>query len=71
MRKTCGKPFYQTIRAVLWKKPLEKTSNIRRMRRFWKSAILQRLWHLQNGQFGSKIKNAKNMQKTKNIRVVL
>ena len=35
-----------------------------------KSAILQRLWPmqrlqtLQNAQFGSKIKNAKNMQKT-------
>jgi len=25
---------------------------------------MQRLWALQNGQFGSKIKNAKNMPKT-------
>ena len=52
------------------KKPLEKTSNIREMRQFAKSAILQslqpmeRLQPLQNGQFGSKIKNVKNMRKT-------
>ena len=37
-----------------------------------KIAILQRLLPLQNGQFGSKIKNAKNMPKPfyKDIRVV-
>ena len=34
------------------------------MRQFLKSAILQRLQPLQNGQFGSKIKNVKNMRKT-------
>ena len=43
MPKTCEKPFYKNIRVVLCKKPLEKTPNIREMRRFWKSAILQRL----------------------------
>ena len=33
------------------------------MRPFWKSAILQRLLTLQNGQFGSKIQMAKNVPK--------
>ena len=41
--ETCGKAFYKNIRVVLCKKPLEKTLNIRKMGRFWKSAILQRL----------------------------
>ena len=50
-------------------KTAQKTSNIRGMRRFSKSAILQRLQPmqrlqpLQNGYFGSKIKNAKTVQK--------
>ena len=43
MPKTCQNSFYESIRVVLCKKPLEKTPNIREMRRFWKSAILQRL----------------------------
>ena len=70
MPTPCEKPFYTNIRVVLCKKPLEKTLNIRQMRRFLKSAILQRLESmprvclLQNGRFGSKIKNAKIMQKT-------
>ena len=34
------------------------------MRQFGKSEILQRLQPLQNGQFGTKIKNAKHMRKT-------
>ena len=69
MPTPCKKPFYTNIRVVLCKKPLEKTPNIRQMRRFLKSAILQRLesmprvYLLQNGHFGSKIKNAKIMQK--------
>ena len=62
--KTCEKRFYEHIRVVLFKKPLIKTPNIRQMRAFLKSAILQRLQTLQNGQFGSKIKMAKNMRKT-------
>ena len=70
MPKTCEKRFYKNIRVVLCKKPLVKTPNIPKMRRFSKWVILQRLQTmqrlqpLQNGQFGSKIKNAKNMQKT-------
>ena len=43
MPKTCKKPFYKNITVVLWKKPFEKTPNIREMRQFCKSAILQRL----------------------------
>ena len=67
--KTCAKRLYKKTRVVLCKKPLEKTPNIRE-RRFWKSAILQRLlpterlYPLKNVQFGSKIKTAKNMRKT-------
>ena len=34
---------YNNISVVLCKKPLEKTTNIREMRQFWKYAILQRL----------------------------
>ena len=34
MPKTCKKPFHKNIRFVLCKKPLEKTPNIREMRRF-------------------------------------
>ena len=68
--KPWKKPPYKIIRVVLCKKPREKTPNIREMRQFSKSAILQRLkpiqslWPLQNGQFRSKIKNARNMRKT-------
>ena len=41
--KTCEKRFYKHVRVVLCKKALEKTPNIREMRPFWKSAILQRV----------------------------
>ena len=60
LRKSCEKRFFNHIRVVLCKKPLEKTPNIRKMRLFWKSVIVP--W--QNGQFGSKIKIKKNMRKT-------
>ena len=43
MPKTCEKPFYKNTRVVLCKRRREKTPNIREMRQFWKSAILQRL----------------------------
>ena len=42
-RETCEKRFYKHVRVVLCKKQLKKTPNIREMRPFWKSAILQRL----------------------------
>ena len=47
MPKTCEKRFCKSIRVVLCKKPFEKTPNIREMRRFWKSSILQRLQPMQ------------------------
>ena len=62
--QTCEKRFYKHVRVVLCKKPLEKTPYIREKRPFWKSAILQGLWTLQNGQFGSKSQMAKNVRKT-------
>ena len=36
MPKTCVKPFYKNIESVMCKKPLEKTPNIREIRRFLK-----------------------------------
>ena len=41
--KAREKPFYKDARVVLCKKSLEKTPNIREMRPFWNSAMLQRL----------------------------
>ena len=70
MPKTSQTPFYKNSTVVLCKKRLEKTPNIREMRIFWISAILQRLEPMQrlqpfqNVQFGSNIENAKNMRKT-------
>ena len=42
-QKTCQNPFYKSFTVFLCKKPLKKTPNIREMRAFWKSAIMQRL----------------------------
>ena len=58
-QKTCQKPFYKSFTVVLCKKPLQKTPNIRKIRPFWKSAIMQRLYsfkYLQNRHLGWKIK---------------
>ena len=64
-KQTCEDRFFNHIRVVLCKKPLEKTPNIREMRRFWKWAIMHWLYPFQNGQFGSKInikkKHGKNV----------
>ena len=62
--KNMRKTILQDYKSSSVQKTLEKTSNIREMRQFWKSVILQRLQPLENGQSGSKIKNAKNMRKT-------
>ena len=54
--------MYYDIRVVLGKKPLRKTLNILKIRAFlkWpKLATMYGLKPMQNGQFGSKIKNAK------------
>ena len=40
-QKSWEKRFFNHIRVVLCKKPLEKTPNIQEMRLFWKSAIMQ------------------------------
>ena len=42
-RQTCEKRFYKHVRVVLCRKPRQKTPNIRKMRQFGKSAILERL----------------------------
>ena len=58
--------MYDHIRNVGCKKPLRKTRNIRKMRGFlkWpKLANMHGLKPIQNGQFGSKIKNAKKVRK--------
>ena len=39
-QKTCQNPFYKSFTVVLCKKPLQKTTNIREMRAFSKSAIM-------------------------------
>ena len=67
MPKPCDKRLNKHIRLVLFKKRLQKAANIWEMRPFWKlakMATLQRLYPLQSGQFGSKIKIAKSMRKT-------
>ena len=79
MPKTCEKPFYKNIKVVVCKKPLEKTPNIQEMRQVWKckgpsckgyrgyrpwKGHAKAIAFAKNGQFGSKIKNAKNMRKT-------
>ena len=33
-QKTCQNPFYKLFQVVLWKKPLQKTLNIREIRAF-------------------------------------
>ena len=67
MAKRCEKRFCYHIGVFVCKKPLRKTPNIRKMRAFskWpKVATTQRLQPFYNGQFGSKIKNAKKVRKT-------
>jgi len=63
-QKTCQNPLYKSFKVVLYKKPLQKTLNIREMRPFWKSPIMQRLYFMQNPYLGTKIKIPKNMSKS-------
>ena len=74
--KTCGKRLYKHITVVLWKKRMEETANIRKMRPFWK---LEK-WPLLKGyslckvvSFPQKIKLPKTCGKRlyKHITVVL
>ena len=67
MPKASEKRLYKHIRLVLCKQRLQKAANIWEMRLLWKlakMATMQRLYPLQSGQFGSKIKIAKSMRKT-------
>ena len=62
-QKKCEKRFYKHVRVLLCKKPLQKTPNIGEIRPFLKSAILQRVYTLQNDQFGSKTSNREKRAK--------
>ena len=44
--KTCEKRLHKHITALLFKKTIEKTPNIRKMRRFWKSAKMATMQRL-------------------------
>ena len=64
--KTCGKLFYKHIKDVLCKKRLQKTINIREMRRFWKLEKSRQckgysLWKVVS--LGQKIKLPKTCEK--------
>ena len=69
--KICQNPFYKSFTVVLCKKPLEKRRNIREMRPFSKSAIMQR--PMKNLNLGQKWKFQKTCQNPfyKSFRVVL
>ena len=55
-QNTCQNQFYKSFRVVLCKKPLLKTPNIRDMRAFSKSAIIQRLYPCRILTLGQKLK---------------
>ena len=61
---TCQNPFYKYFTVVLCRKPLEKKTNIREMRAFSKSALMQRLYAMQSPDFRSKVKIPKRMLKS-------
>ena len=65
--KRCQKGLQRHLAILLCKKWLQKTPNVREKTSFRKwpqLPTMQRLQAFQNGQFGSKIKIAKNMPKT-------
>ena len=69
MPKTCEKPFYKKIRVVLWKNRAKNTQDssietILKIGHLAKAIAHPKAIALKNGQFGSKIKNAKNMRIT-------
>ena len=66
-KRTSQKRLFNHIRVVLCKKPLEKTPNIREMRPFRKTPIMQRLYPLQNSHFASKIKIKKKHAKNDSL----
>ena len=69
MPKTCQKPFYKKIKIVLEENRAKNTQDLRNEKIFKIGHLAKAIAHpkaiaLKNGQFGSKIKNAKNMPKT-------
>ena len=65
LQKTCQNPFYKSFTVVLCKKPLQKTPNIREIRAFSKSAIMQRIYSpCKILTLGQKLKFQKNMSKS-------
>ena len=70
MTKTCKKRFFKNVTVVPCKKPLQKIPNIREIRQFLKSAILQSLGKMLN--LGQKFKMPKTLKKRffKNVTVV-
>ena len=62
-KETCQNPLYISFTVVLCKKELKKRPNIREMRPFLKSAIIQSLEPIKNPHLGAKIKIAKHMSK--------
>ena len=67
--KNMRKPFYKKIRVVLWENRTKNTQdsrneNIFKIGHLAKAIARPKAIALQNGLFGSKIKNAKNMRKT-------
>ena len=68
MQKTCEKPFYKKIRVVLQERRAKNTQDSRNEKILKIGHLAKAIAHpkaiaLQNGQFGSKIKNAKNRRK--------
>ena len=59
-----SKSILQIIQSCSVQKTAQKRLDIRGMRPFWKSAIMQRPQPMQNPTFGSKIKIPKNMSKS-------
>ena len=70
MPKTCEKRFYQNIRVVLCKKPLEKKAKYSTYKPILKMGYLAGAIALEIGQSGSKIKICEK-RFYKNIRAVL
>ena len=64
VHKNISKSILHIIYSCSVQKSAQKTLNIREMRPFWKSAIIQSLYPMQNPYFGSKIKILKNMSKS-------
>ena len=70
-KKTCQNSFYKSFRVVLCKKPLKKTLNVREMRAFLKSSIMQGYRLCKMLTLVQKLKFQKTNPFDKSFRVVL